>query len=77
MVFLIIPIPSQTHVHLGNQHELFAGDGVFQLQTSGAEHLAFQTPAAFFGAVLGITQNGESHVGTMDPELVGTASDGP
>ena len=81
MVFLIIPIPSQTHVHPGNQHQLFAGDGVFQLQTSGAEHLAFQPQLVGSGnavriTVLGIAPNGVAHVSAMDPQLMGASGDG-
>ena len=64
-------------IHLGNQVHLLPGDGMFEGQTVGAEKLAWQAHLAFLAAVLGIAQNGEAAVGAVDPELVGSAGNGP
>ena len=56
-------------------------DGVVKLQPLRAEQLARYAqfrgkPLALLVSVLGIPQNGEAHMGTMDPELMGSSGKG-
>ena len=78
---MIGQINDHLHIHIGFQHHLRPGDGMGKFQPFGTEHLVRQpqlrrNPLGFFTAVLGISQNGEAHVGAVDPQLVGPAGDG-
>ena len=72
--------PNLGHIHLGNKAKGCFRDGVDKLQLFGAKLLIGEPLGESGGGlreILGITQNGKAHMGTMDPELVGSAGNGP
>ena len=59
------------------QDQMCPGDRVVKFQAFGAEGLI--APAifhGFFAAILGITHDGVTHVGAVDPKLMSAAGNG-
>ena len=62
---------------MGLKMKLFFGDGGGEIQGFGTKLLAGIAEALSFGiSVLWVTQDGESHVGAVEPQLMGSAGDG-
>ena len=67
-------------IHLGSDGQLLSGNGMIQLQGSGAEELVrypktLRVSDALGAAVLGIAQDGEAHMSTVDSQLMGPSGD--
>ena len=64
-------------VQLGFQVDFFFGDRMGEIQGFGTKLLAGVAEALSFGiSVLWVTQDGESHVGAVESQLMGSAGDG-
>ena len=61
---------------MGPNDQMLPGDGVSEFQRLGTQHLTFQTEPTGLISILGIAQNGMTHMGTMEAQLVGASGDG-
>ena len=77
--FPLFTRPNLGHIHPGIKAKGNFGNGVGKRQPFGAKLLMGKTRREGGGGIteiLGISQNGVAHMGTMDPQLMGPAGDG-